>query len=157
MRNRRLIHLQDRFKSAPHVIDRGRVFHMGPLIKFPLPETLARCGEGEGECTSRDEAPGMALDPFHRAHRRGRRASQDRFVLEKPAQIFRKRRRARVAVARFLLQTFQANRLEIARDARPMPRGRDRILRDHAHHDGGFAFFRQERRTAREDFVEDRA
>jgi len=66
---------------------------------------------------------------------------------------FRKLGRRGVSVARFLLQTFHANRFQRARNFRTMPRWRNGIFRNHTHGDRGLALLRHERRTAREHLV----
>src|SRR5205085_8692636 len=87
-----------RIQDAVFEIDRAGVFDPRALIHFPVEKPDRAAERAEEERCARHESPGMAPDPFDRAHHRRRRFGQNALVLEVAPQIFRERRRAFVTV-----------------------------------------------------------
>ena len=134
--------LGHRLETAVHEFQRAGVFDVRALVKLPIvkPES-ARDERGE-ERRLQNKPPRMTPRPFCCPHHRSR-ARHNQFVIEKPAQIFRERRRAFVTIGGIFIEALHADRFEIARNTRAIKSRRHRI--------------RQKRRTAREHFVKDRA
>src|SRR6187399_2526614 len=96
----------------------------------------------------------MAFGPAFAALPGADRSSVNRFVLEQPLQIFGQVFGARVALFRLLLETLEANDIQIAGYVRLKYAGRDWVAH-HRLHQGIERVVRLERGASRERVIQD--
>ena len=121
------------------------------------PKSIGRA-QGEGQ-QQRGRGRGQRLGlrrPTARAGRAADRPRRDRPAVEEPPQVVGQRRGVGVSPARLLLQAFQADRLQVARDVGPHAARGGTTSVDDDQLEGLDRRLAQERRPAGQRLVEDR-
>ncbi len=123
------------------------------LVKQPGADTHGRHqqhhrGQQSGRRGAPPHPPGQPLHP-------ARRTGRDRVAAPVAMQVLRQRRRTGVATRRLLVQTLQADGLQVARHSGVQPRGRHRVLGQHLL-ERRCRRLRPEWRPARQKLVQDR-
>ena len=138
----------------------GRGLVVGPLPRLVDAHSGGHGDDGQGQEQGRGEAaqrghgrvaPAPAAEPFDH----GAAPGLDRPVFQEALQVLGQCGGTGIAVGRFLVQAFQADRLQIAGQLGPQARWSDRLM-GHDLAQGLQGRFRLERRPAGEQLVEDR-
>jgi hypothetical protein len=115
---------------------RQEVADLGAGGRDARPSRVGGDAGGRGQAQRRQQADGEERrrrrpppNPLGPALPRAGRPGQDWLVGDEPPQVLRQRRGGRIPAAGRLLQTFQANRFQIARHLRPQLARRDGLLR----------------------------
>ena len=149
------------FLGADFLDRQGIRFKPGNPRELIGPEHQSRRGGGADDEQAHDpgEQPGhegVAAGPAISLFRPADGSGLDRPAVEPASQVRAQFRGGLITQPRLLLQAFQADRLQVARDAGTMPAGRRGDFADHpAHHVG--AIVAVDRHAAGEAFVKDHA